>query len=354
MIKVWEMVCRYPRAGSTTRGKAGANASRATDCNSNPQKAIRGKTLLLFLLLSLRLAAQIDTAKSKYGLYFFEGDEVVFEFDKRVYENALHSADSNAVDFADLDILQITVSGDFNNWSAEGWVMQRMDANRYQLRKHLKDFRDAPDWQFRFLINGTYWTPVGVVKKEGVLGRYDLQGPEVAPPSGDTGNVAFHLRGFTDKKQVILAGTFNNWDEHNYRMRRVDGGWEMRLPLPPGVYEYKFIADGEWLHDPANPEKKRNQYGTFNSVLHVATPVHFELQGFNNAREVILSGSFNNWKEHEINMQRTPAGWAADVPLTGGKYLYKFIVDGQWMTDPANPRTETDTKGHVNSVLFVR
>jgi len=310
--------------------------------------------LALLLCCSGPLGAQIDSAKSKYGLYFFEGDEVVFEFDKRVYENALHSADSNAVDFADLDILQVTVSGDFNNWSAEGWVMQRMDENRYQLRKHLKDFKDKPDWQFRFLINGTYWTPVGVLKKEGVLGRYDLRPPEVAPPSGDSGNVVFHLRGFTEKKQVILAGTFNNWDEQNYRMRRVDGGWEMRLPLPPGVYEYKFIADGEWMHDPSNPEKKRNQYGSFNSVLRVAAPVRFELQGFADAREVFVAGSFNKWREHEISLQKNGAGWTVDLPLTGGKYLYKFIVDGKWMTDPANPRTETDPKGNVNSVLFVR
>ncbi len=46
--------------------------------------------------------------------HIFSGSEVVFEFDRRVYEKAIHSADSNAVDFADLDILQVTVTGNFN------------------------------------------------------------------------------------------------------------------------------------------------------------------------------------------------------------------------------------------------
>ncbi|MBL7805165.1 MAG: hypothetical protein JNL02_15605 [Saprospiraceae bacterium] len=324
----------------------------ATPTPSTRQTALAA---LLFLLFSLPLAAQIDTAKSRYGAYFIQGAEVVFEFDRRVYEKGIRSADSAAVDFADLDILQVTVSGDFNNWSAEGWVLQRMDENRYQLRKHLKDFKDAPSWQFRFLINGTYWADPGAdVKRGDGMGRYDIPPPELPPPSGDSGNVVFSLRGFTDKKRVLLSGSFNNWDEKNYRMRRVDGGWEMRLPLPPGVYEYKFIVDGEWMEDPANREKKVNQYHTYNSVLRVTQPTRFILLGHLEAREVVLAGSFNNWDEHALKMRKTAAGWETELPLTGGKHLYKFIVDGKWMTDPGNPRTETDRKGNVNSVLFVR
>ncbi len=310
---------------------------------------------ILFAFMASGLMAQIDTAKSKYGAYFFEGSEVVFEFDRRVYEKAIHSADSNAVDFADLDILQVTVTGNFNNWSADGWVMQRMDDNRYQLRKHLKDFKDAPNWQFKFLINGTYWTSDATIRKEGILGKYDLKNPNVVPPPpADTGNVVIRLNGFSTARTVLLSGTFNNWDEQNYRMKAVNGGWEMHLSLPPGVYEYKFIVDGQWMHDPANPEKRRNQYDTFNSVLRVAQNTVFELNGFPDAQTVVLAGSFNNWNETTQKMRRTEYGWKTELPLVGGKHLYKFIVDGKWITDPANPRVETDRKGNVNSVLFVR
>lgn len=310
---------------------------------------------ILLLLLSFEALAQIDTAKSKFGSYFFEGSDVVFEFDRRAYEKALRS-DSTAVDFADLDILQVTVAGNFNNWSKDNWVMQRIDDNRYQLRKRLKDFTDAPNWQFRFLINGDYWTPEAAsIKKNGVLSWYDIKNPNAPmPPSGDTGNVEIRLKGFTQKNQVILAGTFNNWDEERLHMRRDSLGWVVHLTLHPGIYEYKFIVDGQWMEDPANPEKRHNQYGTFNSVLRVTEPVRFELAGFSDAREVILAGSFNDWNEKKLRMRRTEIGWKIEVPLVGGKHLYKFIVDGQWMTDPANPRRETDSKGNVNSVLFVR
>lgn len=98
----------------------------------------------------------------------------------------------------------------------------------------------------------------------------------------------------------------------------------------------------------------RNQFNTFNSVLRVTAPVRFGLEGYDDAQEVILAGSFNDWNEHALKMKRMERGWEIAVPLTGGKHLYKFIIDGKWITDPANPRTETDLKGNVNSVLFVR
>lgn len=311
---------------------------------------------IFFLFLSAWATAQIDTSKSKYGAYYFEGDDVVFEFDRRAYEATLRASDSTAVDFADLNILEVAISGTFNNWSKEGWTMQQVDTFRYQLRKHLKDLTDAPNWQFKFVINGTYWTAAdSMLKKQGVLGWYNLKNPNApAPAPVDSGNVLFRLEGYAKSKQVILSGTFNNWDEEALRMRRVADGWEMRLSLAPGVYEYKFIADGKWMEDPANREKRRNQYNTFNSVLRVTKQVRFELRGFDDARTVILSGSFNNWNEKALKMRRTESGWAIEIPLTGGKHLYKFIVDGNWMTDPANPRTETTWDGFVNSVLLVR
>lgn len=310
-----------------------------------------------FLLFSpLGILAQIDTVKSAIGAYYFDGDDVVFEFDRRAYAAAFRTADSARVDFADLDVLQVAVSGNFNGWSQEGWKMERVDENRFRLRKHLRDFTDAPDWQFKFLINGQYWTVVsGDPKKQGALGWYDLNNPDApAPQAGDSGNVVFRLKGFIPSKRVVVTGSFNNWDENALEMKRSADGWELTLTLKPGVYEYKFIADGQWLHDPANPERRHNQYGTYNSLLRVTTPVRFELEGFREAREVILTGNFNNWDEKAVKMRRTEFGWAAELPLAGGKHLYKFIVDGGWMTDPANPRIETDPHGNVNSVLFVR
>ena len=39
--------------------------------------------------------------------------------------------------------------------------------------------------------------------------------------------------------------------------------------------------------------------------------------------------------------------------LGDGSYQYKFIVDGVWLEDPANPNTVDDGQGGMNSVLTV-
>ena len=45
--------------------------------------------------------------------------------------------------------------------------------------------------------------------------------------------------------------------------------WEATLALQPGRYEYKFVADGEWLHDPNAQENLPNPHGSLNSVMEV-------------------------------------------------------------------------------------
>lgn len=51
--------------------------------------------------------------------------------------------------------------------------------------------------------------------------------------------------------------------------RHNDGHWEATLALAPGRYQYKFVADGEWIADPAAQKSVRNEYGSLNSVIEV-------------------------------------------------------------------------------------
>jgi len=41
------------------------------------------------------------------------------------------------------------------------------------------------------------------------------------------------------------------------------------LNLEPGTYQYRYIVDGEWREDPANPESTPGPAGQPNSILHV-------------------------------------------------------------------------------------
>lgn len=69
-------------------------------------------------------------------------------------------------------------------------------------------------------------------------------------------------------REVCLAGTFNAWHPAATPMVALgDGRWVKELTLTPGRYEYRFVADGEWLADPGAAEVAENGFGGLNSVL---------------------------------------------------------------------------------------
>jgi len=70
------------------------------------------------------------------------------------------------------------------------------------------------------------------------------------------------------------------------------------------------------------------------------------------ARVVYLAGSFSAWGP--LPMYKYQDKWVCRVSLKPGEYLYKFIVDGQWMLDPANTNIVDDGKGNKNSSLLVK
>jgi hypothetical protein len=77
----------------------------------------------------------------------------------------------------------------------------------------------------------------------------------------------------------------------------------------------------------------------------------FRLKGHPNAKFVNLAGSFNDWKPATILCGREADEWICRIDLKPGKYTYKFIVDGNWIVDPANPTKEDDGRGNTDSVL---
>ncbi len=73
------------------------------------------------------------------------------------------------------------------------------------------------------------------------------------------------------------------------------------------------------------------------------------------ARSVAVAGSFNNWNAQGLIAKKDSKGnWSAKVSLKPGQYEYKFVVDGNWMNDPACSATVGNSFGSANSVLQVR
>jgi hypothetical protein len=73
------------------------------------------------------------------------------------------------------------------------------------------------------------------------------------------------------------------------------------------------------------------------------------------ANKVSVVGDFNGWDATTTPMVRTPntAVWTVTLPLTTGRHVYSFVVDGSWNADPAAPLAPEDGFGHANSVRIV-
>ena len=69
-------------------------------------------------------------------------------------------------------------------------------------------------------------------------------------------------------KSVFLAGSFNQWNPSSHPLKRDKRGtWKITLPLTPGRYEYRFVADGKWENDPFCEGCFMNEFGTMNCVM---------------------------------------------------------------------------------------
>jgi 1,4-alpha-glucan branching enzyme len=79
--------------------------------------------------------------------------------------------------------------------------------------------------------------------------------------------VTFRLHA-PDAEKVDIAGSFSNWTLRQMKKRK-DGTWTTSLRPAPGLHEYKFLVDHEWVEDPNNPDKVENEYGSCNSVCRV-------------------------------------------------------------------------------------
>lgn len=170
--------------------------------------------------------------------------------------------------------------------------------------------------------------------------------------SYSNGIAVFFLKGYQKSRHVYLSGTFNNWSTMKTPMTRTHEGWMVSVDLKPGKYLYKFIIDGKWTEDRENRLKEFDGHAGYNSIVYCYNHT-FELAGYTNAKKVFVSGSFNNWQKKELLMKRYKEGWFLSLYLKEGTHFYKYIVDGNWITDPESPNIAKDATGNENSFLGI-
>jgi chromosome partitioning protein len=76
---------------------------------------------------------------------------------------------------------------------------------------------------------------------------------------------------------------------------------------------------------------------------------------FDQAKKVLIAGDFNNWSPMSTPMvnRGKPGEFWTCLPLQPGRYRYRFVVDGKWMTDPHNKYVEVNQFGELNNVIEV-
>lgn len=295
--------------------------------------------------------------------------------------------------YSDPKAKSVHLAGDFNSWAEN----QEGKVNRPEFlmvkgkdgvwRKTVKV--GGGKHAYKFVVDGSNWVSDPSVKEMDKDGNSILvvEGVPSAPaasaaslssgefaPKEVSGGVKFMYKG--NAKKVTVAGQFNKWSMDATAMKEEKAGiLSVIVALPVGNQLYKFVVDGQWILDPANPLKGTDG-GIENSLVKVTKGVapaadssasgpkkvpegwEFSFKA-PQARSVHLAGDFNNWAENQSGSVNRPEFlmtkgsdgiWRKTVKLSPGQHTYKFVSDGnQWSPDPNNsaPRDKDDNSTFV-------
>ena len=118
--------------------------------------------------------------------------------------------------------------------------------------------RDASSWQ----------TLVEVADKALYKSKQDGRDRVSAyvPPTAHT--FRYRPEAGTLVRSCSVVGSFNGWDTAADPMHaQEDGGFWLKIGFIPGTYEYKFVVNDQWIHDPLAQERITDGYWGYNSIL---------------------------------------------------------------------------------------
>jgi len=234
---------------------------------------------------------------------------------------------------------KVMLAGSFNDWQPDVLAMTKTDSG-WIARVKL----GAGKYWYKFIIDGRWTTDRdNLLEENDGLGNMNSVYYKT--------NWLFTLKLAGKETKAYVSGSFNKWEPRELPMTWNNNQWVLPVYLLQGTHTYRFVADGNWFVDPTNPDRFPNEFNEYNSVIRIGSPFLFRLNGYENAKKVILSGSFNDWKEYELFMRKTNGGWELPYTLGPGNYEYKFIVDGKSSADPNNPEIR-GIKGHSGNSFF--
>ncbi len=299
----------------------------------------------------------------------------------------------------------VTVAGTFNDWNVSTHPM--VDADQDGVWEADIPL-EAGRYEYMFVVDGETWLVDDAATEfapDGFGGKYSVlhvrpggsgtgggaaavavpvTAAALAPSGSATTPVTFRYQPVIGGvESVALAGSMNDWNPAATPLTDADedGVWETTLDLPPAPYEYKFVINGDqWFADDHAIESKDDGFGGTNSVVTVGSvalitgpggnlgsietvaasaalrEVLFRYRPGSAPTELSLAGSFNDWTVGKTPMtdEDGDGEYRAILLLEDGEYPYKFVVDGNWVTDREHADSFIDDGfGGENSVVRV-
>ncbi len=198
-------------------------------------------------------------------------------------------------------------------------------------------------------------------------GKVHTVGFPVSNKSQPSKRITFKPEDGVTVKSVSIAGKFNGWSASANPLLDDDGDgvWEADVPMEPGTWPYKFVVDGNWILDPANPEILEDG-GHQNSALVLKGEKSGALMPLSISMlpaQVPGVGNQGGFKvELEDGARLEPAGvqvFVNNVPLRSEEYridpgsgvISLNVSSVNWGTQQFVSVTATDTAGRSGSCV---
>ena len=107
------------------------------------------------------------------------------------------------------------------------------------------------------------------------------------------------------EKSVKVAGAFNNWEPQSLEYNSDGDYWAKSFDIPPGSYTYKYVVDGEWMHDPSK-EIVDDGKGNVNNVIHVEDKFTNKIRQLREEIEDLKKQQDKPWFVESIDYQLCP------------------------------------------------
>ncbi len=181
------------------------------------------------------------------------------------------------------------------------------------------------------------------------------------------GTITFSFKGTRSTQAVSLALKNENYRRFHTFERNPNGIFILTLPVPENqlTIHYRLIVDGLWTIDP-NAQTEIDSRGISVSKVSISQDSSMPKPGVsrkNNGltrfiyagipgERVSVIGDFNNWDPYLSELNETSPGiFEIKMFLAPGKHYYRFVVNGQEITDPANTKTARNGWGKDSSVI---